>query len=914
KLSKLMAGKASLLQDAIYKSLTIDAGGIPSENQAAQPAVYEAHAPYGRISSLREQLNAFRKILIHDMDEKVFADIYAQTVVYGMFAARLADPSLDTFSRGEAMFLIPKSNPFLRQLFSYVAGPELDERIAWIVDSLADIFRACDIRKILDDFKKKSGQDPMIHFYETFLGEYNPKLRKSRGVYYTPEPVVKFIVRSVDEILKTEFGLDQGLADTSKVEISVENPHGKGKLKQTVHRVQILDPAVGTGTFLCEVVRQIHAKFANQQGIWNSYVDEHLIPRLHGFEFLMAPYAMCHLKLEMLLAETGHKPQKDQRLNVYLTNSLEEPHPDTQTLFASWLSHEAEEANRIKRDCPVMVVIGNPPYAVSSSNKGEWIQKLLDDYKKDLNEKNIQPLSDDYIKFIRFAEHFIEKNGQGIVAMITNNSFIDGLIHRQMRKHLLETFDKIYILNLHGNSNRNETALDGSKDENVFDIQQGVSINILLKTGKKKKSSLGRVFHSDLQGRRENKYEFLSFNSIQSLDWKDLKNKIPECFFVAKNFAEEKDYDKFMPLKDLFLESTVGLNTEFDEMAVKESLTEAEILLRDLKSLTEDEIVDKYHFKPSKRKKVKNAIVDVKKNNTVITKMVYRPFDIKSTLFTGVSNGIMGRPRGNIMRHMLSSQNLGLVSMRQYAANVPDYCYSFISRSIVDNRLFSSNKGYCSIFPLYLYPDADELTAGGKAAERVPNLNMEIVAKFAEKIGVRFEQRSADIPVRESKNDDACFTPENLLDYIYAVLHSPNYREKYKEFLKIDFPRIPLPDNADQFWEFAEKGCELRKLHLMESPELDKPITSYPIPGDNVVEKVTYKDGKVFINSTQYFDNVPEISWNFFIGGYQPAQKWLKDRKGRKLSYDDIVHYGKIIAALKRTAEVMGEIDKLKAF
>jgi hypothetical protein len=445
KLAKLMAAKAQLLQEAIYKSLTLDKGGSPSDEKS-RPAVYEPRAEYGNSNSLRYQLNAFKKILIHDMDESIFADIYAQTVVYGMFAARLADPSPDTFTRGEAMFLIPKSNPFLRQLFTYVAGPELDDRITWIVDSLADVFRACDIRKILQDFKKTSGHDPMIHFYETFLGEYNPKLRKARGVYYTPEPVVKFIVRSVDEILKTEFGLPQGLADTSKVEVEVENPNGKKKLKQQVHKVQILDPAVGTGTFLCEVIRQIYAKFANQQGLWNSYVEEHLIPRVHGFEFLMAPYAMCHLKLEMLLAETGYKPEKDQRLSVYLTNSLEEPHPDTQTLFASWLSHEAEEANRVKRDCPVMVVIGNPPYAVSSSNKGEWIQKLLVDYKKDLNEKNIQPLSDDYIKFIRYAEHFIEKNGQGIVAMITNNSFIDGITHRQMRKHLLETFDKIYVL------------------------------------------------------------------------------------------------------------------------------------------------------------------------------------------------------------------------------------------------------------------------------------------------------------------------------------------------------------------------------------------------------------------------------------------------------------------------------------
>ncbi len=481
KLAKMMAGKARMLATVIENALLSD-----EEDQTN--VIYEAAN-----NSLREQLIAFQQVLIHDIKPKDFADIYAQTITYGMFAARLHDPTLDTFSRQEAADLIPKSNPFLRKLFQYIAGYDLDDRLKWIVDALADIFRATDVAAILKNFGKATQQnDPIIHFYETFLGEYDPKLRKSRGVWYTPEPVVNFIVLAVDDILKTEFGLKDGLADTSKTKVKVKIPthdyrmkvdgqKGYTEVEQEVHKVQILDPAAGTGTFLAEIVKHIYKNFEGQQGIWNTYVDEHLIPRLNGFELLMASYAMAHLKLDLLLTETGYKPTKDQRFRVYLTNSLEEYHPDTGTLFAGWLSTEANEANHVKRDTPVMVVLGNPPYSVSSSNKSEWIEKLTSDYKKDLNERNIQPLSDDYIKFIRFGQHFIDKNGEGILAYISNNSFIDGIIHRQMRKHLFETFDKIYILDLHGNAKKKEISPDGSSDQNVFDIMQGVSINIFVK-------------------------------------------------------------------------------------------------------------------------------------------------------------------------------------------------------------------------------------------------------------------------------------------------------------------------------------------------------------------------------------------------------------------------------------------------
>ena len=467
KLAQMMAGKARLLADIIEKALTTD----ETNNED---------------STLKDQMNAFKQILIHDITPKGFADVYAQTIAYGMFAARLHDPTLPTFNWQEAAELIPKSNPFLRKLFGYIAGPDIDDRIKWVVDGLVEIFLACNVEEILKGYGKATKtEDPIIHFYETFLSEYDPKLRKARGVWYTPAPVVNFIVRAVDDILKTEFDLPQGLADNSKIKIKVSQ-QGK-QIEQEVHRVQILDPATGTGTFLAEVVKLIHQKFEGQQGIWSKYVETHLLPRLNGFELLMASYAMAHLQLDLLLTETGYKPTSNQRLRVYLTNSLEESHPDTGTLFANWLSTEANEANQIKRDAPVMCIIGNPPYSGESTNKGEWIMKLMEDYKKEpggkekLKERNPKWINDDYVKFIRLSSHFIEKNGEGILAFINPHGYLDNPTFRGMRWHLLKTFDKIYTIDLHGNSKKKEVCLDGSPDQNVFDIMQGVSINIFVK-------------------------------------------------------------------------------------------------------------------------------------------------------------------------------------------------------------------------------------------------------------------------------------------------------------------------------------------------------------------------------------------------------------------------------------------------
>lgn len=891
-LAKMMAAKARMMQHILETALTQD-----------QADELNPDTP------LQEQYKAFKDVLLHELKPEEFTDIYAQTIAYGMFAARIHDNTAGDFTRVKAATLIPTSNPFLRRLFQYIAGFDLDTRLSWIVDALANLFQAVDTNAVLKNFGKATQQtDPVIHFYETFLGEYNPALKKSRGVYYTPYPVVNFIVRAVDDILKTEFGLSSGLADTSKVKVKVNTqnvdkrtPTNYKQEEKEFHKVQILDPATGTGTFLAEVIRQIYRNFEGQQGIWSDYVDEHLIPRVNGFEILMASYAMAHLKLEMLLNETGHKPKKEQRLKVYLTNSLEEAHPDTGTLFVQWLSNEANEANRVKRDTPVMVVLGNPPYSVSSSNKGEWIVNLIADYKKDLNEKKIN-LDDDYIKFIRFGQHFIDKNGEGILAYISNNSFIDGLTHRQMRKHLLECFDKIYILDLHGSAKKNETDIDGGKDENVFDIQQGVSINLFVKNNTKSKGKLGEIKHYELLGEREFKYDHLSTIDLDDISWTDLPNIEPYYFFVPKDYNNNDTYRKGFCVKDIFPLYNSGIQTKRDEFTIHFTEDELKHVLNDLKELDIEEIRTKYDLPDDGRDwKIIWAKEDISKGYK-LKNILYRPFDIRKTAYTGRSKGFLAYPRQTTSNPFLYEKNYGLITVRQQSTF--DFQHVLITDTLIESGAISlQTKEWGYIMPLYLYPEDISQQKLHESTIRKPNVNTEVAARIGRGIDLIFEP--------EKTNDKEKFAPIDLLDYIYAVLHSPAYREKYKEFLKIDFPRIPYPTDQNKFWQVVKLGGELRALHLLESDKVNKLITTYPITGTNEVAKSypKFNDGMVWINETQYFDKVPPVAWEFYIGGYQPAQKWLKDRQGRVLSFEDILHYQKIIVALTETDKLMKAID-----
>ena len=1057
---------------------------------------------------------SFQQMLIHDINNKSFADIYSQTIAYGMFAARYHDPTLKTFSRQEAATLIPKSNPFLRKLFQDIAGYDLDTRLDWIVEELVTIFLASDVEQIMRNFGKSTKQeDPVVHFYETFLGEYNPALRKARGVWYTPQPVVNFIVRAVDDILKTEFNLPQGLADTSKIKIkkkAVTQTKGKdAKIKEVeteveVHRVQILDPATGTGTFLAEVVRHIHKKFEGQQGIWSKYVTNDLIPRLNGFELLMASYAMAHLKMDMLLTETGYKPQQfpssggvsegrggsfsgeTQRIKIFLTNSLEEAHPDTQTLFSSWLSDEADQANAIKRDAPVMVVIGNPPYSGESANKGEWIMNLMEDYKKEpggkvkLKEQNSKFINDDYVKFMRFGQHFIDKNGSGVLAFINPHGFLDNPTFRGMRWNLLKSYDKIYTIDLHGNSKKKETALDGSIDQNVFDIMQGVSINLFIKTGKKKEDELGEVFHYDLFGKRDLKYDFLTNSSIKNIAFSNFTPSENNYIFKKVDETLKHEYNKGINPVELFKVNVIGFQTHRDNFCIDDNKNTLSKRLIDFTQNTdsENDISKKYGIKSSTDFSIKKAQIELSQTDIVKEIIIcsYRPFENKYIYF---DRSVVDRPRKELLIHSKNKENIILGIGRQgMAVGDIEWCLTTVSKNPVDANMF--RRGGVNLFPLYLYPETNAQQNLLETSERTPNLNLEIVNQIGEQLGLYFNPEEFDGTTTVETNQ---FTPINILDYIYAVLHSPTYREKYKEFLKIDFPRVPYPKapspseraGGEDFWQLVELGGELREIHLLESEVVEKYITQYPEDGDNIVGKPKFvitsdsnsptsegcpqdgvvkntpiyfntiidlphnpslkerahalryaenlsevlfwmqvhkgkfynidfdrqriignyivdfyvkklglvveidgnshddrKDaydtkrdeylqslglkvhripvtdvlqnmakaksdladfivanysapprltgtppkegnlGKVYINDTQYFNNVPELAWNFYIGGYQPAQKWLKDRKGRELSYEDILHYQKMIVALSETDRIMKEIDKVE--
>jgi predicted helicase len=865
KLAQIMAGKARLLRDIIEQALLQD-GDSPTE--------------------LRGYMEAFRQVLIHDITPKTFADIYAQTIAYGMFAARLHDTTPEDFCRQEAASLIPKTNPFLRKVFQQIAGYDLDERIAWIVDDLVTAFAATDMERIMQGFGRNTQQtDPMLHFYEDFLFRYDPAAKKQCGVYYTPQPVVEFIVHAVDDILRTDFALPMGLADTTRA-----NGH---------HRVQILDPATGTGTFLAETVRQIKRDLGPQMGAWDSYVPDHLLPRLHGFELMMAPYTIAHLKLDM---EIGLPAQ--QRLRVYLTNSLEESNPDAGTLFGNYLAQEANEASTIKKSAPVMIVMGNPPYSGISQNNGEWITNLLADYKKEpggvnpLQERKIW-LNDDYCKFIRLGQYYVDRNKEGVLAYICNNGFLDNPTFRGMRWHLMQSFDKIFILNLHGNARKKELTIDGCKDENVFDIMTGVSINIFIKTGRKKKGTLADVYYYDLMGLRDEKYNFLRQNHFASIEYSKVNTVPPLYFFIPQDTEGEAEYKEGFSVDELMRINVTGVVSARDGLVIDQNRNELLKRIQHFVNLnfSDDEIRKTFFGKKKEGKylpgdsrgwKLADARRKIQNNDhsDIIKKYEYRPLDFQFIYYTP---DMVDWGREKFMCHFLRGENLGIVCKKGFPNNTPPI---FVSDSISDFRYWSCSgmQGGDYVFPLYLYPEPGSLDP-----ERRPNLDEAIWSQINAAVG----------------HDT---TPEDVFDYIYGVLHSPHYREKYREFLKVDFPRIPFPKNVDDFEHFRACGNALRELHLMHA--VPESSVTFPNPGSMIVDYLRWEwnkddgySGTLWINDEQCFENIPADAWTFYIGGYQPAQKWLKDRKGRALSFDDIEHYRRIIAVLTETKRIMDTID-----
>ncbi|MCY4018933.1 MAG: N-6 DNA methylase [Chloroflexi bacterium] len=855
----------------------------------------------------QDQKSAFANTLIPDLDEEKFADMYAQTLTYGLFASRVNYPANPAqFSLSGAAEDIPRTNPFLRRLFHH-SSFDLGSRLTWLVESLVEILRHTDMDSILEHFGKQTQQtDPDFHFYETFLSAYNPGLRDKRGVYYTPESVVKYIVRSVDHILKTCFDRPDGLAD-----------------KDTL----ILDPAVGTGTFLYFVIEQIYDSFLAQRGRWKSYVDEHLLPRLFGFELLMAPYTVAHMKLSMQLDSYAYEFREDQRLGIYLTNSLEEGIKEKyESPFGGFLEQEANEATAIKREKPIMVILGNPPYRGHSVNKGEWITNLLNDYAVSngnvRRERNTKWIKNDYVKFIRFGQWRIEQTGSGVLAFITANSYLDALTFRGMRKHLLEACSSIYVVNLHGSTKR-KSRLDGKDDENVFEIQSGVSILFLTK--EKSTDGMAAVHYCDIRGTRDNKYAWLNEHDISNSPWTLLNPSSPNYFFVQQDTTFRYEYERYTALTDIVIEHVTGFQTHRDHFAVdfdREEIVDRAKSMRD-RSVSDSWIREAYSLHDTKDWQVQNArmqIVNDDKWEEKITVCSYRPFDDRHCY---LSTAMMDRPRRKLLDYVLNKENLCLLATRQQGTTgfrhiwLTDYP---ANDCVISNKSREAN----AVFPVYTYPnrqkelaDTSEYPLSEKG--RRPNLSRAFVSEMELNLGLQFiTEGSAFADSTVAAN---WFGTEDVFYYAYAVFHSPTYRERYAEFLKIDFPRLPLTSDIDLFVKLVRLGAELARLHLMNSPKLLKPMTTYNVAVDdksfdNLVSetgdfpKYVEKGGQVYINEYQYIGDVPQEIWDFHIGGYQVLHKWLEDRRGRVLSTDDLEHYQKIIVALSETIRIMQEIDE----
>ncbi|MEI6513664.1 MAG: type ISP restriction/modification enzyme [bacterium] len=893
----------------------------------AMAIAYEEEGVRGGL--LHDQLSSFREVLIHDLKPADFVDMYAQTLCYGLFTSRCSMPVNEEFTRRNSPHFLPKTNPFLRKMFSQIAGPELeDEPFVWVVDNLTNLLNRADIAAILTNFGKRTRQqDPVVHFYETFLAAYDPKLRETRGVYYTPEPVVSYIVRGVDHLLKTKFALPQGLADTSKV--SKLDSDG---LKHESHKVQILDPATGTGTFLHGVIDQIyqHLTEQGQIGMWNSYVAEHLLPRLFGFELLMAPYAVAHMKLGLQLSELGYDFHANERLRIYLTNTLQEAFElPPASGFTQWLNAEAAEANQVKQNLPILVILGNPPYSGHSANKGKWISDLLHGkdtmtgkatanyFKIDGNpllEQNPKYLNDDYVKFMRFAQWRIDQTGYGILAFITNNGYLDNPTFKGMRHSLWHSFDEIYLLDLHGNSKKGEKTPDGGKDENVFDIQQGVSIGFFVKypSPQKTNGTTARVFHTGYWGTRKSKYERLNNESISLSKWQELSPQAPYFFFVPLNTTLLPEYENGWEITDILCVNSTGIKTHRDDFVIDVSSTSLRKRIESFRDLniSDDVVACTFNLNNTRDWKIsgnRKSLASDKNWESYFTQCLYRPFDKR---FYYHHESVVELPRHEVMHHFMKGDNYGLVTTRQ----TRDTWGALATQSISDHKCCAAyDTNY--LFPLYLYPNGkpkaglfDLDTPSQAPGGRRPNLAAEFIADCAAKLHMNF--------VPDGKGDlQTTFGPEDIFSYMYAIFHAPTYRSRYEEFLKIDFPRLPITSNPVLFRNLCALGDELVRLHLMEQQAAL--TTRFRIAGSNVVGKVSFtcphneELGRVWINKTQYIDGVPAEVWEFYIGGYQVCDKWLKDRKGRELTFDDVINYQHIIAALAETKRIMQEIDDI---
>jgi len=873
---------------------------------------------------LRTLMKAFQEALIHDLKEDDFADMYAQTIAYGLLSARVSRPA--GLVADDVALMVPITNPFLRELmetFLHIGGRKRKGAQAGLdfdelgINDVVALLRAANMEAVLRDFGNRNPtEDPVIHFYELFLKEYDAKRRLQRGVFYTPRPVVSYIVRSVDELLRTEFGLEDGLADTAtwgdlrKRFSDLKLPEG---VKETDTFVCILDIATGTGTFLVGIIDRIyeilHAKWSREGNkpreiteLWNEYVPRHLLTRLHGYELMMAPYAIAHMKIGLKLASTGYRFGSEERARIYLTNSLDPPHDFSGRLAfdVPALAHEAQAVNTIKRRQRFTIAIGNPPYSnFGQLNRNTFILELLDDYKQGLDERKIN-LDDDFIKFMRFAQWQIERADEGIIGIITNNTYIDGITHRKMREVLTRSFNEVYVLDLHGSSIKQEAAPDGSRDENVFEITLGVAVALFVK---KINARSCKVLQSDIWGERDTKYRVLSQTDVARTSWRTLSPTHPYFFFVPKQAAADSEYELSPSVGEAFVIWQNCLKTDRDDLFFD---LDPKVLAERMRTFYSDDYdeVFKEQFRISA-----SSSYDIEARRAAtsfclerIRRCLHRPFDAPWLYY---DPKLTSRPAWKVMRHMLAGKNLALITCRQQSQQGP-WRLVGVADGLVEGTAISNKtkEALNFFFPLYLYREAEPHLDLSQGASRCPNLSSAFLKKLADKL---------KLPQMGAFGLPKGLSPEDIFHYIYSVLHSPGYRSRYAEPLRIDFPRLPLTGNRELFRSLAGLGGELVALHLLESPRLGRHLTDFVGHAALKVEKVSYARNAVWIdkNQTRGFRGLPEAVWNFHVGGYQVCEKWLRERKGRTLSKNDIEQYHRIVVALNETIRLMGEIDEV---
>jgi len=799
----------------------------------------------------------------------------------------------------------------------------------WIIDDLTEVLAVTDVNQLLHDFYREGkGRDPIIHFYETFLAEYDPATREKRGVYYTPEPAVSYIVHSLHHILKEKFDRPDGFASGA---------------------VTVLDPAAGTLTFLAQAANLAAEEFVARhgEGAKETFIKEHILQNFYAFELMMAPYAIGHLKMAFLLEELGYQLQQNERVKLYLTNTLEmEELAQTELPGMASLSEESHLAGAVKKEQPILVILGNPPYSGHSANRSQWLDDSLkkgytlpngvkDDgyYCVDghpLGEKNPKWLQDDYVKFIRFAQWKIDLAGEGVLGFITNHSYLDNPTFRGMRQSLMNSFDEIYILDLHGNSLKKEKSPDGSKDENVFDIQQGVAIVLMIKQGKKveeihpmlrqspqqklfsskeankketKKKCL--VHHADLWGLREQKYNWLEKHELKNTKWKKLLPKSEFYFFIPRDESGLELYERSPKINEIFPVNSVGVVTARDSFVID---SDPKALKRRIRMFCDESMPDEliretFNLKDNSNWKLKIARENLRSDDNwekSIHKILYRPFDVQWIVF---NDHIVERTRKEVMQHMRLS-NIGLILPKRVETKIP-WCHVFCSDNIVEHGAVSQ-KTIDYFFPLFLYSESVN-------SSRSKNATIMMVFEPTETYRTKKPNLNPALVESLKKAYGKTPTPEEIFCYIYAVLYSNIYRTQYAEFLKTDFPRVPFTKEYKLFKKMSDHGQRLAELHLLQSKDIDRAPLKVQGIGSSKIEKLRYEENRkrVYINADQHFEKVEKAIWEYHIGGYQVCDKWLKDRKGRALSLDDIRHYSQIVTAIAKTIAIQKEIDKI---